>query len=296
MPEAEHIKVKLRQLTPYPLDQVLPVDGVYVWEQATGILRQANVSQLPFGSGGGSDQPLVGSPFKVRNGDDGVTVDITGTTISDLRLLGKTDYPVNASQLGNNVFRDNEIVYNDADGSVFIADFFLSVGEVVVLYPDGVAGSGGSGGNLQPLLDRLDELERMTSPFKPGLLGANGGSVWWSGSVETIPVGWVIDDAMSGYLPMSMKQSDSDFATIGAPGGSKMHTNTIGEMAQHSHEQGSESLYNNFAGGTFVGNRIYNTGGAPSYYGQSTSIKGSGTPWNIMNPYKVGNWIKYVGI
>lgn len=296
MPEAEHIKVKLRQLTPYPNSLVLPEDGVYVWEQATGILRQANVSQLPFGSGGGSGQPLVGSPFKVRNGDEGVTIDVTGTTVSDLRLLGKTDYPVNASQLGNNVFRDDEIEYNSTDGSVFIPDFFLSSGEVLVLYPDGVAGSGGSGGNLQPLIDRLDELERMTAPFKPGLLGANGGSVWWSGSVETIPAGWVVDTTMAGYLPMSMKSSDADFATVGGVGGAKTHTNTIGEMATHSHEQGSESLYSFNGGGSLNGNRNYQSGPYPSYSGQNTGDKGSGTPWNIMNPYKIGNWIKYVGI
>ena len=257
MPEAEHIKVKLRQLSPYPNDAVLPEDGIYVWEQATGILRQANVSQLPFGSGGGggSNQPLVGSPFKVRQGDDGVTVDAAGTTISDVRLLGKTDYPVNSSQLGNSVFRDDEVNYNATDGSVFIPDFFLQTGEVVVLYPDGVAGSGGGGGNLQPLIDRLDELERMVAPFKPGTLGANGGSVWWSGTADAIPVGWIIDTNMAGYLPMAMLSIDTDFATIGSAGGHKMHINTVAEMPSHSHQQGSESLYNFSGGGGYVGLR-----------------------------------------
>lgn len=287
--EVDHIKVKLRQLTPYPNPMVLPEDGVYVWEQATGILRQANVSQLPFGSGGGGSEPALGSPFKMRSNDEGVAVDLTGTLISDTRLLDKTDYPVNASQLGNTTFRDNEIEYRPDDGAVFIPDFFLQPGEVVILYPDGVQSGGGSGGNLQPILDRLDELERMVAPFKPGILGANGGSVWWSGSVETIPVGWVINASMAGYLPMAMKTSDSDFATIGATGGVKNVTLTIDQIPPHTHGYDTPN-----ANGSATGNKDSHPDGP--IVNRQTGSSGGGQSHTNMPPFKVGNWIKYVGI
>lgn len=290
--ETEHIKVKIAQLSPYPLDKVLDDDLVYVGEAATGILRKAKVSQLPFGQGGGGggDQPLVGSPFKARITDDGVTVTAEGTTVSDARLLGKEDYPVSSSQLQNAVFRDDEVEIDANAGTVFIPDFQLQDGEVLVLYPDGVAGSSGGGGNLQPILDRLSELERMIAPFTPGLLGAASGRVWWTGPLETIPIGWVVDTDMAGYFPMPQKTSDVSFATIGGIGGAKMHTNTIAEMPEHDHDVAIG----------FINGRSDNANdrnvAVPGVNNKNTSKTGSGTPWNIMNPYKVGNWIKYVGI
>lgn len=292
----DHIKVKLPQLPLYS-GTVKNEDMVYVWEDATGVLKHAKVSQLPFGQGGGGGQPLLGSPFKVRVGDAQVTISGGNTTVSDARLAGKTDYPVSSSQLNNSVFRDTEVSYDDVNGSVTIIGFELQTGEVLVLYPDGVAGSGGVGGSLQPILDRLAALEAMMAPFTPTGSGESAGRVWWTGSTDDIPVGWVIDDDWEGVVPVALDQNDSDFNLIGKTGGSKTITiskTNLPDIILRIDVEPHQTAQNDKGTGRFVGGAgsAEPVGMVPIY----TEPMGDGTPIKTLPPYRVGCWIKYTGV
>lgn len=276
-------------------------DMIWVWDSQLQKLRRCNISELPFGTGGGGGGTgtLLGSPFKVRVGDAQVVVvtvspGLYNTEISDLRLVGKTDYPVNTTQLNNAAFRDVDLVYDAINGKVTIKDFALQSGEIVILYPDGMAPIGGNqGGSTAKLQEQIDDLKLMLAPFTPDVNGNTGGRVWWIRPLEEIPAGWIIDTVMAGYFPMAQNTSDDDFKEIGQPGGAKMHTNTIAEMPKHNHPaHGAKGQGNGYKGGG--GNSpLDNESG--NLKNQWTEDVGEGKPWNIMNPYKVGVWIKYVG-
>jgi len=304
----DHIKIKLPQLPLYS-GAVKNDDMVYVWEDATGVLKHATVGQLPFGQGGGGGQPLLGSPFKVRLGDDQVTISGGNTVVSDARLAGKTDYPVSSSQLNNAVFRDTEVTYDDVNGTVTILDFELQAGEVLVLYPDGVAGGGGGGGSLQPILDRLAALESMVAPFIPTGSGENHGRVWWTGPLSDIPLGWAIDEDWNGRVPVGYDASATEFNVMGKTGGVKdvqLSANQQGEIEfqfQPDHSQGSSSVRQ------IRGIRAKPKGASswsfshevspPAYQwsGSNYVRPGEATESHTnLQPYRVGCWIKYVGV
>lgn len=87
-----------------------PNDLQYVWDIIRNKLCQAPNSAFPAGTGtggGGGDTGNVftalGSPFKVRIGDDiySYDSDLNAVTVTDLRLLGKQDYIVSASDISN---------------------------------------------------------------------------------------------------------------------------------------------------------------------------------------------------
>lgn len=83
-------------------------DLIPIWDSIAGITKQMAANQLPGGGGvigGGGDgtagniYTALGSPFKVRNYDSNYTYDAVNdkVIISDIRLLGKTDYIVSAT-------------------------------------------------------------------------------------------------------------------------------------------------------------------------------------------------------
>lgn len=71
----------------------------------------------------------------------------------------------------------------------------------------------------------------------------------------------------------------------GQKGGEETHTLNINEMPNHAHAQGSESLYNQFGGGSNVGGRTYQNGALPSYVQQLTSTVGGNGAHNNMQPF-----------
>lgn len=69
-----------------------------------------------------------------------------------------------------------------------------------------------------------------------------------------------------GRVPM---QYSTTFPTLGATLGS---ANTV--LVSHDHQQGSESLYNLYGGGSAVGGRTYPSGSIQAYRQQNTSTVG----------------------
>ncbi|WP_410492877.1 phage baseplate protein [Chryseobacterium sp. 6424] len=74
--------------------------------------------------------------------------------------------------------------------------------------------------------------------------------------------------------------------------GTKTHTLTINEIPAHDHQSGSEALYNDHGGGTFVARRTYESGGNNSYRNQNTSKTGGGAAHNNIQPSRIVNFIE----
>ena len=93
---------------------------------------------------------------------------------------------------------------------------------------------------------------------------------------------------IEGKMIIGRSSTDGDFKTSGLTGGSKTHTQTWGEMPQHTHYlkygavsniQGAE-LKGLAGGGYWTDGVNLNT---------EMSNSGNGTPMDIMNPYEVSN-------
>ena len=92
---------------------------------------------------------------------------------------------------------------------------------------------------------------------------------------------------IQGRFPIGISSSDTDFNTLGKTGGSKTHTMTLEELAEHNHIQ--------FTGG----GQLTNTNSTPGdcVVGREntarTSKTGESKPMDIMNPYYVANiWLR----
>ena len=112
------------------------------------------------------------------------------------------------------------------------------------------------------------------------------------------PAGWIDwkPAGEQGRVWVSRSESDTDFG-LGSTGGEKTHQLTKNEMPAHSHRQGSETLYNDFGGGTFIGNRNYgNPPQLPAYRNQNTSLEGGDEAHNNLQPYIAVRFIKYIGL
>lgn len=302
---SDHITVKLPNLPAYPSHE--PIKGsdmFYVWNAAAGQLQHANVNQLPFGSGsGGGVVTMIGSPFKVNVESEQVSLDDGNTIISDSRLLGKSGYPINTTQLNNSTFRNNEVVYDAENGTVTILDFVLQSSEEISLFPEGVSTAAG-GGNLQPILDRLASLEAMVAPFVPLSGGSNYARVWWTGGIDTIPVGWIEDTTWRDYTPIHANSASQ----IGTTTGGNTHTLQGNQQGSFDVRQTRER-----SGGTTGVRQIdgiaFKATGASSWsevprpashqqWGGSITIglSNASQSFNLVQKSKFGIWIKYIGV
>ena len=137
---------------------------------------------------------------------------------------------------------------------------------------------------------RLKALETRKSPIPIGLI-----AIWGKPADIPIPEGWQECTDLRGRFPLGWNPDDEDFNQLGKEGGAKTHTLTIDEMPSHSHQQGSESLYNHFGGGTPIGRRTYYGGDYISFSRQNTSSVGNNQPHNNMPPYRIIKFIEFIG-
>ena len=142
------------------------------------------------------------------------------------------------------------------------------------------------------VLKRLENLEEKLRKSLPiGLV-----AIWGKPANVPIPEGWREYEPLRGKMPIGHHTSDTDFGSIGAEGGEKTHTLTIDEMPEHHHQQGSETLYNFYGGGSYIGHRNWGgSGHLDTYARQNTSSIGGNQPHNNMPPYRVIQFIEFVG-
>jgi hypothetical protein len=154
---------------------------------------------------------------------------------------------------------------------------------------------------LTSLDSRLDVVEPQMAFLVP-----RGGIIMWSGSVASVPAGWALCNGANGTPDLRDRfvigaggtrnpgatggaasgttSSAGAHTHTGSTGGtalteaqmpSHQHGGTTSTNGDHNHQQGSESLYNNFGGGSFVGPRGMAAGGISAFVGQNTSTGGA---------------------
>ena len=154
---------------------------------------------------------------------------------------------------------------------------------------------------LKELKDEVEKLKKQKQAVPIGLIAL------WGKPANEIPEGWREYVNLRGKMPIGLDPDyvkkpedvqDYGLNQILKQGGERSHKLTIEEMPKHHHQQGSECLYNFYGGGTYVGKRSweYDNGTTyDTYSGQNTSSVGGDQPHNNMPPYRVVQFIEYVG-
>jgi hypothetical protein len=103
---------------------------------------------------------------------------------------------------------------------------------------------------------------------------------------------WERDTSMDGRVAIGAGTLPSGTSlTIGDTGGEDKHTQLVAELALHTHTlQNVDNNTNTLAAGTGTGGGIV----IPRNSAQ-TDAAGSSTPFNVLNPYRAGTWIKRTG-
>jgi hypothetical protein len=232
-------------------------------------------------------------PFVVRNTDLSYSYNPTNdtVTVTDGKLVGVQDPIVYLTQT-NTALTDDEFTFNTANGTITISA--LSGGlqnnqKIIIFTGDGVIPGSTS------IDQRVSILEKLTAP----LLTANA-RIFWRGTANTIPGGWVEDTDMRGIFPMGYIPNDPDY-DLGKSGGTNQVVlqeknlpsiqvsfkieSTIAEATGYGLGNGA-----GFRDRVLVQGSPNNT--SPTY--ESDPI-GDSQPLNIVNKYLTGIWIKYTG-
>lgn len=106
----------------------------------------------------------------------------------------------------------------------------------------------------------------------------------WGQAANLIPAGWTEYTPLSGRMPVGYDSSIPGFDTLGFAAGSKTHANTAAEMAPHKHPIQTN---NKNAAGSGSEKVLVN-----SETDAAVGTGGTGTPYDIMNPYRVVLYIQ----
>lgn len=152
---------------------------------------------------------------------------------------------------------------------------------------------------LKELRDEVEILKKQKQAVPVGLVAI------WGKPANQIPEGWREYVPLRGVMPIGHDPEytrtnddpeDYRLNTLNQKGGSRSHKLTIEEMPKHHHQQGSESLYNRYGGGRFVGPRNWQSGTLDACADQNTSTTGGDQSHNNMPPYRVVQYIIYEGV
>ena len=151
---------------------------------------------------------------------------------------------------------------------------------------------------LKELKDEVEKLKKQKQAVPVGLVAI------WGKPANQIPEGWREYVPLRGVMPIGHDPEytrtnddpeDYRLNTLNQKGGKRSHKLTEAEMPSHHHQQGSESLYNRYGGGRVVGPRNWQSGTLDACADQNTSTTGGDQPHNNMPPYRVVQFIEYVG-
>ncbi|NJB83607.1 hypothetical protein [Wenyingzhuangia aestuarii] len=143
------------------------------------------------------------------------------------------------------------------------------------------------------LMSRMDELEKTNAVFNSGL-----GSVWWRGTLASIPDGWEEDTTMRGLVPVGQQVGDSNFNTLNATGGSKTQSLTVGQLPKHTPKwkwsKGVKFKTESAQDGTGYIDQDdgYHNGNSRDIDRYPIEEIGNNESHNNLQPYRVGLWIK----
>ena len=142
--------------------------------------------------------------------------------------------------------------------------------------------------NIDTLIQRIVDLEaRPTVGNIPvGLIAL------WGQAANLIPAGWAEYTQLRGRVAIGLNPDDLDYAAIGNFGGAKNKTLGIDEIPEHSHDYNKYRLDQEVStNGNGV--RSINKNSIDDSF--ETTKAGGGQAFSIMNPYRVVQYIQYVG-
>jgi hypothetical protein len=199
------------------------------------------------------------------------------------------------------VFRSTNAIVVDADGVALSA--FTRIQTVKNLTWDNI-GEKPVGIVIDPnfeVPETLTLVERITALEARPIANVPIGLVAiWGLPENEIPAGWVAHEPLAGRMPIGRTDGDAQFDSttgVGATGGAKNKTLSILEMPTHNHDFSADT---NIAYGTGDGVTRKRTGIEVTGTGEAVSgtiaNKGGGQEFSIMNPYRVVDFIRYVGV
>lgn len=174
---------------------------------------------------------------------------------------------------------------------------------------------GGPGGisnaQAQALANRTLYLKTLIEQVLAPFIGAGGGGmVLWKKAANLIPPGWAEVVDWRGRMPVGWDPTDTDFNTVGNPGGSKTKSIGLSNLPDHHHKM----YVNNNGGqnsGSYVESNRYvaaeGADGGPSSYKMAkptnfdlptlgmTERVGGNQVLNVLNPYRIVVFIEWVG-
>ncbi len=145
------------------------------------------------------------------------------------------------------------------------------------------------------------------------MLPITSGKGWllFNDIVANIPAGWAEVEEMRGRAPIGHLSSDAAFDTVGEVGGAKTKTIGIANLPAHNFLIANSGFANGepvVTSSTTVAHKSVNTPGGsdnydilmagvdgPANVGKTNTI-GSGTALDVLNPYRVVTYIKWVGL
>jgi hypothetical protein len=183
----------------------------------------------------------------------------------------------------------NDLVYEDGSTKASEKIRYAQFGDGDYLWADFKRNDPTNG-----LLARVSKLEMILKPLLPYTVDGDtihGCRLEWNRPAIEIPAGWVADDSVEvqGRMPVGYKEGDAQFGEIGGTGGAKTHTLTEDELPEIDIDVPQGDSYNGAGAGGRAGR------GADNPNNIVISI-GGGQAHSILNPYRVVQYIIFVGV
>lgn len=141
---------------------------------------------------------------------------------------------------------------------------------------------------VSELENRIQMLENLSSPDSLG-----GTIKIWCRPASEIPKGWASADEFVGRMLMGLDPNDAEFNTVGKTGGNKTHRINIDELPPHSH--GIWGQDNSATPKGWASNEVANIENPGNFFRRDTDKTGKGVAMDIMNPYRIVIFIRWVG-